>query len=522
MLTFRCAIGQCKLAVGRRLPLGGKTPEDAFTFHRFSRRYVSGRYSAYQLQVTGAVRGKISSLAGPVEGRGLAASGSACQKPVFTFAGQVLVSAASPFFMQDQVVYDVAVIGGGPAGSTAAALLAKHGRKVVVLEREKFPRFHIGESLLPYSMSAFERLGVREKLDAMAVAKFGGEVATACGSRRLKFFFKNGFRLSHHRAYQVLRSDFDKLLLDNARDCGAEVREETAVENLAFDASGVICSVRARIGTADAGKQSIRARYLVDCSGRNAVVGSQFKLKRSYPTLRKFSVYAHFEKVHADDEEDVHLTRLVRGDDHWCWLINVSETRTSVGVVMDTSTFRSLRLSPEEALERYLQAGEIGRRMANAVRVSPIYSTGDYSYRNTSLVGERWLLAGDAAGFIDPIFSTGVFLAVLSGEQCADMLNQVLDAPAVRPALFGRYERRLNRVMDMYLRFVNGWYRQEFVEVFTNPTERLQLAPAINAVLAGNIGNSFAIWWRMQVFYLVLFLQRFFALCPRLPHSAKA
>jgi hypothetical protein len=129
-------------------------------------------------------------------------------------------------------------------------------------------------------------------------------------------------------------------------------------------------------------------------------------------------------------------------------------------------------------------------RMRDAVLVSPVRSAGDYSYRNTRLTGDRWLLAGDAAGFIDPIFSTGVFIAIHSGEQCADLLNEVLNDSGKRAGLFRRYERKVNRVMDMYLRFVTAWYRDEFIDVFTNPTDKLQLAPAVNAVLAGNVGGS--------------------------------
>src|SRR5881275_2465831 len=132
-------------------------------------------------------------------------------------------------------MYDVAIIGGGPAGSTAATLLARAGRRVIVLEREKFPRFHIGESLLPFSMQTFDRLGVREKLDRTFLPKFGGEIVAACGSKGVKFYFKDGFRSRRDRAYQVTRSEFDKLLLDHSRENGAEVREETDVKNIAFE-----------------------------------------------------------------------------------------------------------------------------------------------------------------------------------------------------------------------------------------------------------------------------------------------
>ena len=414
--------------------------------------------------------------------------------------------------------YDVAIIGGGPAGSTAATLLARMGHRVAVVEREKFPRFHVGESLLPYSMSAFDRLGVREKLDQWAQPKFGGEIATACGTRKLKFYFKDGFRLKHHSAYQVTRADFDKMLLDNARESGAEVFEETAVAGLEFHRDGVT----AKLASAGGGPAEIRADHLIDCSGRDSVTGTHFNLKRSYAHLKKFSVFAHFDNMPREEGIDGTLTRLIRGADHWFWIIPITPTRTSVGLVMDTARFRELKKTPEEVFADHLQEQPVMReRMGPSTRATPVYSTTDYSYRNAAFTGDRWLQAGDAAGFIDPIWSTGVFLAILSGEQAADAVHLALQHPEKRRMLFKKYERNLNRIMDIYLRFVSAWYRHEFVEVFSNPTERFQLAPAINAVLAGNVGNSFAIWWRMQLFYLILFMQRFVPLCPRLTLTAK-
>ncbi len=413
-------------------------------------------------------------------------------------------------------LYDVAIIGGGPAGSSAAILLAQKGRRVIVLEKEKFPRFHIGESLLPYSMEMFDRLGIRSRLEAEAMPKYGGEIATACGTRSVKFYFKNGFRLRHHQACQVERATFDKMLLDRAAECGAEIRQETLVEQVAFAEDGVTLSARGTGST-----EEVRARYLLDCSGRNALVGRYFNLKADYAELRKFSCYAHYEGVQRDEGIDAGLTRLVRADRHWFWLIPLDERRTSVGVVMDSAEFKARKMTPEQTLAWAINDSALMQeRMAKATRVTPVYSVGDYSYRNRRLTGDRWMLAGDAAGFIDPIFSTGVFVALHSGDQCASALDSVLGNPRRQRRLFRKYEREMHRLMDMYLRFVSAWYRDEFIEVFTSPTDRLQLAPAVNAVLAGNVGNSFPIWWRMQLFYLILFVQRYFPICPRLTRQA--
>jgi 2-polyprenyl-6-methoxyphenol hydroxylase-like FAD-dependent oxidoreductase len=153
--------------------------------------------------------------------------------------------------------------------------------------------------------------------------------------------------------------------------------------------------------------------------------------------------------------------------------------------------------------------------MQRAERVSPVHVAADFSYRSTKLHGDRWLLAGDAAGFIDPVFSSGVFLAILGGEQSADALNEALDHPKKGPRLFARYERIINQAMDVYLRFVDAWYTKEFIEVFLHPQDILQIPPAVNAVLGGNIGNRFAIKWRMSIFYLLVWLQRYLPLCPR-------
>ena len=413
----------------------------------------------------------------------------------------------------DSGMYDVAIIGGGPAGSTAAALLAQAGRRVILFEREKFPRFHIGESLLPFSMKAFTRLGLHEKFSrAGFIKKYGGEIIGACSENGTKFYFKDGYRSQTDHAYQVTRGDFDKVLLDHARESGAHVHEQTAVDGIDFSHDGIQLGVRS-----DGSFRSVRARYLVDASGRNSVLGRQFKIKKTYDHLQKLSIFAHYEGVWRRDGIDGTLTVLVRAVDRWFWLIPVTAERTSVGMVLDSETFRKSKVTAEDFLEQALaEQPTIAKRMTNARRVTKVYLEADFSYRSARLYGDRWLLTGDAAGFIDPIFSSGVFLAVFSGEKCADVLNEVLDRPRKAKRLFARYERSVNRAMDVYLRFVNAWYTKEFIEVFLAPRNMLGLAPAVNAVLGGNVGNSFPIRWRMWVFYFLVWLQRRHPIAPKL------
>jgi flavin-dependent dehydrogenase len=410
-------------------------------------------------------------------------------------------------------MYDVAIIGGGPAGSTAAALLACAGRRVIVFERERFPRFHIGESLLPFSMKAFTRLGLHEKfLRAGFMKKFGGEIFGACSETGTKFYFKDGYRSQTDHAYQVTRADFDKVMLDHAAECGAEVREETAVDQVQFWKDDVELTFKC-----NGSFRSLRARYVIDASGRTSVLGRQFKIKKTYDHLHKLSIFAHYDGVWRADGIDGTLTLLVRGIDRWFWIIPLTAKRTSVGVVLDSEIFRESKLPAEAFLEQAIaEQPIIAKRMTNAQRATEVYMEADFSYRSATLHGYRWLLAGDAAGFIDPIFSSGVFLAVFSGEQCADVLNAVLDCPRKAGRLFARYERRVNRAMDIYLRFVNAWYTKEFIEVFLSPRNVLGLVPAINAVLGGNVGNSFPIRWRMGVFYFLVWLQRHHPIVPRL------
>jgi flavin-dependent dehydrogenase len=407
-------------------------------------------------------------------------------------------------------LFDIVIVGGGPAGSTAGTLLAKQGWNVALLEKEKFPRFKIGESLLPGSLRTFERMGVKEKIDrADVIVKHGGKIISACGSRSNRFLFCDAFRCRYPTSYQVERSMFDQLLLDHAATTGCHVWQGMQVTEAAFDQDGVT------VRNVD---RTIRARYLIDCSGRNSLVGSRFKLRQNYSHLRKFSLYAHFEGVDREPGIDGTLTQMIRGKDRWIWIIPITSKKTSIGVVLDAQTFRRMKLEPEAAFDQILQENpKVREKMSQARRITDVHATGDFSFRNHRFVGERWVLAGDAAGFIDPVWSSGVFIAVLSGEKAADMLDRVLRQPDRRATEFARYERQVGRVMDLYLKFVTSWYTQEFAEVFFHPQQHFKLVPAVNTVLAGSEKQLPEVRWRLWIFHFLVFLQRRFALiAPRM------
>src|SRR5437667_9529346 len=243
-------------------------------------------------------------------------------------------------------MYDVAIIGGGPAGSTAAALLARAGRRVVVFERERFPRFHIGESLLPFSMKAFTRLGLHEKFSRSGfMKKFGGEMFGACSEQGTKFYFKDAFRSQTDHSYQVTRADFDKVLLDHAAECGAEVCEQTTVDRVEFSNEHVDLTVKS-----NGSYRAIRTRYVIDASGRASVLSRQFKIKKTYDHLQKLSIFAHYDGVWRAEGIDGTLTLLIRGIDRWFWIIPLTAERTSIGVVLDKEVFRQSKLHAKDFL----------------------------------------------------------------------------------------------------------------------------------------------------------------------------
>jgi flavin-dependent dehydrogenase len=375
---------------------------------------------------------------------------------------------------------DVLVIGGGPAGSTAATLLARKGFSVTLLERERFPRFQVGESLLPYNNDLFERLGVTVPLaEGSFTPKHGAGFVTADGALGYTFRFRENLPEAYHSSFQVKRAEFDELLLRNAAANGVDVREETAVTAVDLDDPE-----RAAVTTA-AGER-IDARFVVDASGHGAFLGNRIGEKKDVEELKKVAVFAHYKNVPRPEGRDAGNTIIVVLRDAWFWLIPVSAGTMSVGLVVGRDHLRGCGLTPEELLRRTIDAAPyVAERMKNAEQVTQVYVRRDFSFTVKRRTGKNFALIGDAAGFLDPIFSTGVFMAMKSADIAAGAIEQRLRGGSMR--LLRRYDRSFASAMNKYFRFITNFYRREFLEVFLQPKTDFGLIPVITGILAGNI-----------------------------------
>lgn len=404
---------------------------------------------------------------------------------------------------------DVLVAGGGPAGSSVATMLRKHGYDVIVLERERYPRFHIGESLLPHTMGLLRTLGAMPAVEAAGfVPKWGARFTTGDGDLTSTFYFRDGFVAGAPGAYQVLRSRFDALLLENSRTHGADVREGHALKDVAFEAD----AVRAKVRDAQGGDYTIRARFFADATGQHSFLAHKLRMRRLIPALAHIAIYGHFKGVVRDEGIDAGNTISIAIRYGWMWFIPLADDITSIGAVVRNDEFRKSGLSAEAYFDRVVQAVPvISERLHHAERISTVHVTSDFSFTAGTLYGDRHLILGDAGFFLDPIFSSGVHLAISAGVHGADAIHEHLTGrrwPWRHP--LQRHTRRMWRSQRPYWAFVHGWYSEGFLELFLRPTDKIQMVPAIVSVLAGSAQISPGVRLRTRVFLFLVWLQRTF------------
>jgi flavin-dependent dehydrogenase len=328
----------------------------------------------------------------------------------------------------------------------------------------------------------------------------------------VKFLFRDGINPRWKVSYQIDRPTFDRILLEHAESSGCEIKQPLTVQRFEFSETEVCLATSSG---------PIVARYVIDASGRSSLIAHQFKLKQPITELRKIAVFAYFRRAPEDEPmslEELGFTRMIRLPEGWFWAIPMADGYCSLGIVLPVELFRSLDMSPEAILDQWISRNpELQRFTANGQRMTPVRVINEFSYRVKLIARDRWLLAGDAAGFIDPVFSSGLNIAIYSGEQAADTLIGTLVAPERRAFLFRRYEKDIQHRLDVYLKLSLAWYTQEFIEVFLHPREMFRLVPAVNSVLSGNPPSRLTVKLRMLLFFSLIAVQRLtHRLVPRL------
>jgi len=404
--------------------------------------------------------------------------------------------------------YDAIIIGAGPAGSTAAARLARAGVKVLVVEKEKFPRFRIGESLLPAGNQFFEEIGVWEKLrDAGFVEKYGAEFYDGKTGRGIHIIFANGFFGGPPMTFQVERAVFDQVLLDHAASCGCEVRMETRVTTARREQQVW------QVDLAGSQPGRVSADWVLDASGRDAVMGRVLSMSRdelNYP--KRMAIYNHFTGVPRRTDRrggNIHIFRLPGG---WFWLIPLAGGKTSVGLVrpLDEVGGSPLR-NPEEIFWRTVRETKLlPEMMGQAQPLDKFRVTADYCFCYSRFADDGLFMIGDAASFIDPVFSSGVSLACASASRAVETLLRLkrTGRPFDRSEQ-ARYTQYMKDRVRIVRHLVESFYDLASFEIFMQPTNRWRIFPAVNAVLAGHHTLPWEVRWRFQIFRMACAINRF-------------
>ncbi len=398
-------------------------------------------------------------------------------------------------------VWDAIIIGGGPTGAIAGLELARRGRRALILEKAEFPRFHVGESLLPATLDLLKELGLEAELRKLPhVKKFGADFAMGGKGLPTEIDFAHGYCRSFE-TFNIERSLFDAMLLREAEKRGAQVRQGTAVRRIVSLADGDVCV------ETDAGE--VRGRYLLDASGQGSVVGRHLGTRRpaeeSY--LHKVAYFNHFENVSRADGIKGGNPLIAMMDEGWFWLIPITERRTSIGMVIDADTAR--RISREEGVapDRMLAWGldrcpAMLKRLRDAIRPQTNNVAADFSYRCRPYAGEGYFLVGDAAAFMDPIFSTGIFVGTQGAMATARLVDDILAGRISASRARKQYCRQFEQCTDTLFKLIGQYYDHSFRELFLQGSGPLAVHRAVIGVLAGNVfpRPPLKLRWRLWVF----------------------
>ena len=408
--------------------------------------------------------------------------------------------------------FDFAVAGGGPAGSSAAISLGQYGHSVVLFERETFPRFHIGESLLSTANDAFAALGVTNQIESASFpAKWGARLFTHNGQTGRYVDFTCVREVTRPQTYQVCREEFDRILLERAREVGVDVREGCNVITCEFGPDAASLDVASR---ADGATSRMRVRALVDATGRGGLLARKFNLRTEEPRLANIAIFSHYTNVprlQGPRPDDIRL--IARSDAGWFWLIPISKELTSVGVVLPKALYRRLANgnSPEETLNRTIaDTPVVTELMREARREWPVRVEKDFSYSASQYAGDRWILAGDAGSFLDPVFSTGVSIAMESGIEAAAELHRGFMRNDFSASNFATFSRRQRKRFETFRRFVTGFYTPQFRDVFFSPEPPPLIFRSVVTMLAGKWNAS--LWTRFlnHLFFGMVSIQKRF------------